>query len=131
MNAFQHALTSTSLEVCSTPTGGANPFLRRSGWTSSTADKERSAKRLSLVENSGVGFKRQKTPSSCLTTNNEHSSTSGRRSLATESDRDEGEGMNVNDIVHQRNVAGIQDDSPSVSEVKVRIPMLFLILNEN
>lgn len=118
MNTLQYASTSTSSEACSTPTGGANAFPRRSEWTS--CDNERSAKRQNSADRLGAAFKRQRTPCSSLTTNNEHVSTSDRRSLGTEVDRDEGEGMDENDIVHQRNLgAAQQDGSPVESEVKV------------
>lgn len=119
MSTLQFASTSTSSEACSTPTGGANAFPRRSGWTSSTVDNERSAKRQNSTDRSGTAFKRQRTPSSSVTTNNEHVSKNGRRSLGTEVNRDEEEGMNENDIVHQRNLVAQQDGSPAESEVKV------------
>lgn len=125
MSTFQYASTSTSSEAFSTPTGGANAFPWRSGWTSSTADNERSVKRQNSAEHSGAAFvKRQRTPSSSLTTNNGHVSTSVRHSSGTECD-DRGGGyredldMNDNDVVRQRNLAVIQDGSPAVSEVKV------------
>lgn len=119
MSTFQYASTSTFSEERSTPTGGTNAFPKSSGWTSSTADNERSAKRLNSEDHTGAAFKHQKTPSTSMTTNNEHVSTSDRRSLGTECDRDGGEGMNENDIVNQRNLAALQDGSPAESEVKV------------
>lgn len=126
MSALQFASTSTSSEVCSTPTGGANAFPRRSGWTSSSVDNERSAKRQNSTDRSGTAFKRQRTPPSSVTTNNEHVSTNGRRSSGTEVNRaeEEGMGMNENDIVHQRNLAAQQDGSPAESEVKVALHIL-------
>ena len=120
MSTLQYTSTSTSSEACSTPTGGANAFPRRSGWTSSTVDNEQCAKRQNSADHSGAAFKRQRTPSSNFTTNNV--STSDRRSLETEVDtvgRHEGEGMNEDDIVFQRNFAAPQDGSPVESEVKV------------
>jgi len=119
MSAFQYASTSSFSEELSTPTGGAKAFPKSSGWTSSTADNERSAKRQNSAGHQGAAFKHQKTPSTSVTTDNEHVSSSDRRSSGTECDRDRGEGMNENDIVHQRNLAALEDGSPAESEVKV------------
>ena len=119
MSTFQHASTSTFSEELSTPTGGANAFPKSSGWTSSTADNQRSAKRQNSTDHPGAAFKHHKTPSTSVVTNNGHVYSSERRSLGTECDTDRGEGMNENDIVHQRNLAALQDGSPSESEVKV------------
>lgn len=119
MSSFQYASTSTFSEELSTPNGGANAFPKTSDWTSSTGDHERSAKRHNSVGHQGVPFKHQKTPSTSVTINNEHVSSSDRRSSGTECDRDIGEGINENDIVHQRNLATVQDGSPAESEVKV------------
>ena len=118
MSTFQYASTSTFSEELSTPNGGAN-VPKSSGWTSSTGDNERSAKRHSSVGHQEVPFKHRKTPSTTVTINNEHVSSSGQPFSGTECDRDRGEGMNENDIVHQRNLASIQDGSPAESEVKV------------
>ncbi|XP_022783288.1 mutS protein homolog 5-like isoform X2 [Stylophora pistillata] len=119
MNTCHQTSTSTSSDACFTPTEDSNALARKMGWSSSTVDVDRSSKRLSSVENSGPYFKRRKTPSSCPTTNNEHVITRGKRSLATESERDETEGMNANDVVNQSgNVADIRDDSPSALEIK-------------
>lgn len=119
MNTCHQTSTSTSSDACFTPTEDSNALPRKMGWSSSTVDVDRSSKRLSSVENSGPYFKRHKTPSSCPTTNNEHVITRGKRSLATESERDETEGMNANDVVNQSgNVADIRDDSPSALEIK-------------
>ena len=117
MSTFQYVSTSTFSEELSTPNGGANAFPKSSGWTSSTG--ERSTKRHNSVGHQGVPFKHQKTPSTSVTVNNEHVSSSDRRSLGTECDRNTGEGMNENDIVHQRNLPSVQDGSPAESEVKV------------
>ena len=121
MSTFQYASTSTFSEELSTPNGGANAFPKSSGWTSSTADNERSAnyKRHNSVGHQEVPFKLRKTPSTSVTINNEHVSSSGQPSSETECDRDRGVGMNENDIVHQRNFASVQDGSPAESEVKV------------
>ena len=118
MNTAFHSLISTSTEACSTPKNGANPLLKRSGWTSSTADNERSTKRQNS-DCSGSVLKRQKTPSTCLTRSNEQmSSRIDRHSLDTECNNDQ-EDMNESDLVAQRNVAPIQDGSPEDSELKV------------
>ena len=119
MSSFQYAPTSTFSEELSTPTGGANAFPKSSGWTSSSGDNERSAKRQNSAGHQGAAFKHQKTPSMSVTMNNEHVSSSDRRSSGTEYDRDRGEGMSENDIVHQRNLAVLEDGSPAESEVKV------------
>jgi len=119
MSTFQHASTSTFSEELSTPTGGANAFPKSSGWTSSTADIERSAKRQNSTGHQGAVLKHQKTPSTSVTTNTGHVSSSDRRSSGTECNRDRGECMNESDIVHQRNLAALDDDSPVESEVKV------------
>lgn len=119
MSSFQYASTSTFSEELSTPNGGANAFPKSSGWTSSTGDNERSAKRHNSVGHQGVPFKHQKTPSTSVTVNNEPVSSSDRRSSGTECDRDRGESMKENDIVHQRNLTSAQDGSSAESEVKV------------
>jgi len=117
MNTFQYASTSSFSEELPTPVGSANAFPNSSGWTSSTAGNELSAKRQNSSDHLGPAFKHQKTPSTSVTRNNEHVSSSDRRSLETECNRDGVEGMNENDIVHQRNISGLQDGSPE-SEVK-------------
>lgn len=117
MNTFQYASTSSFSEELPTPVGSAaNAFPNSSGWTSSTADNE--LKWQNSTDHLGRAFKHQKTPSTSAARNNEHVSSSDRRSLETECDRDGGEGMNENDIVHQRNLSALQDGSPE-SEVKV------------
>ena len=118
MNTFQYASTSSFSEELPTPVDSANVFPNSSGWTSSTAGDELSAKRQNSSDHLGPAFKHQKTPSTSVTRNNEHVSTSDRRSLETECDRDGVQGMNENDIVHQRNLSALQDGSPE-SEVKV------------
>lgn len=129
MNTCHQSSTLTSSDACFTPNEGSNALPRKRGWSSSTVEIDRSSKRLSSVENSGQYFKRQKTPSSCPATNNEHVFTSGRRPSATESERDEEEGMNANDVVNQRgNVVGIGDDSPSALDVKVKNFICFSLL---
>lgn len=130
MNTCHQTSTSTSSDACFTPTEDSNALPRKMGWSSSTVDVDRCSKRLSSVENSGPYFKRRKTPSSCSTTNNEHVITRGKRSLATESERDETEGMNANDVVNQSgNVADIRDDSPSALEIKVTNQERFFFLS--
>lgn len=129
MNTCHQASTLTSSDACLTPTEGSNALPRKTGWSSSTVEIDRSSKRPSSVENSGQCFKRHKTPSSCPATNNEHIFTSGRRPSATESERDEEEGMNANDVVNQRgNVVGVGDDSPSALDVKVKNFICFSLL---
>lgn len=129
MNTCHQSSTLTSSDACFTPNEGSNALPRKTGWSSSTVEIDRSSKRLSSVENSGQYFKRQKTPSSCPATNNEHVFTSGRRPSATESERDEEEGMNANDVVNRRgNVVGIGDDSPSALDVKVKNFICFSLL---
>ena len=118
MNTFQYASTSSFSEELPTPVGSANAFPNGSGWTSSTAGNELSAKRQNSSDHLGPAFKHQKTPSTSVTRNNEHVSTSDHRSLETECDRDGVQGMKENDIVHQRNLSALQDGSPE-SEVKV------------
>ena len=131
MNTALHSSISTSAEACSTPNNSANPLLKRSGWTSSTADNERSTKRQNS-DQSGSVLKHQKTPSTCLTTNNEQlSSRIDRHSLDTESDNNDQEDMNESDFVVQRKFATVQDGSPEDSELKVIALFLELKSNRN
>ena len=118
MSTVLHTSTSTSAQACSTPNNDVNPSLKRTGWTSSTADNERSTKRRTS-DSSGSVLKRQRTPSSGLTSSNEPLSTkSVRHSLGADCDNDQ-EDMNENDFVAQGNFAEAQDGSPKDSEVKV------------
>ena len=131
MNAAFHPLTSTSAEACSTPINGASTSLKRSGWSSLTADNERNTKRQNSGH-SGSVLKCQRTPSSSLTTNNGNLFTrSDRDTSSTECDNSQElqEDMNENDFVAQRNLAMVQDESPGETEVKVT-PEGFLRLFE-
>ena len=124
MSTVLRTSTSTSTEACSTPNNGATLSLKRSGWTFSTADNERSTNRQNS-DRSGSALKRQKTPSSSLTTNNERLSTrSDRRSLGTECDRSDQGDIDENDFVAQRNFAVGQDGSLEDSDVKVKFQVV-------
>lgn len=127
MSSVFHTSTSISVEAFSTPKDRQDALLGRSGWTSSTADKELSTKRQSLGH-SGSVLKRQKTPSTCLTTSNEQlPKRIEKRLLNSESDNDGnpgGEDMNENDLVARRNFVVAQDCSPEDSEVKVLLHLI-------
>lgn len=131
MNTALYSSISTSTEACSTPNNGANPLLKRSGWTSLTADNDRSTKRHNS-DRSGSVLKRQKTPPTSLTTNNEQmSSRIDRHSLDTECDNNHQEDMNESDFVVQRIFATVQGGSPEDSELKVISELLELKSNRN
>lgn len=111
---------STSAEA-STPSKGTSTSLKtRPGWASSATDNERNVKR-QYSEPSGSVLKRQRTPSSSSTTNNEGMlTTSVRHSLSTEN-QELLENMSENDFVPQRNLAVASDESPGETDVKVEL----------
>ena len=111
---------STSAEA-STPSKGTSTSLKtRPGWASSATDNERNVKR-QYSEPSGSVLKRQRTPSSSSTTNNEGMLTrSVRHSLSTEN-QELLENMSENDFVPQRNLAVASDESPGETDVKVEL----------
>ena len=114
---------STSAEA-STPSNGTSTSLKtRPGWASSATDNERNVKR-QYSEPSGSVLKRQRTPSSSSTTNNEGMLTrSVRHSLSTEN-QELLENMSENDFVPQRNLAVASDESPGETDVKVELLVL-------
>ena len=111
---------STSAEA-STPSNGTSTSLKtRPGWASSATDNERNVKR-QHSEPSGSVLKRQRTPSSSSTTNNEGMLTrSVRLSLSTEN-QELLENMSENDFVPQRNLTVASDESPGETDVKVEL----------
>ena len=111
---------STSAEV-STPSKGTSTSLKtRPGWASSATDNERNVKR-QYSEPSGSVLKRQRTPSSSSTTNNEGMLTrSVRHSLSTEN-QELLENMSENDFVPQRNLTVASDESSGETDVKVEL----------
>lgn len=112
---------STSAEA-STPSNGTSTSLKttRPGWASSATDNERNVKR-QHSEPSGSVLKRQRTPSSSSTTNNEGMLTrSVRHSLSTEN-QELLENMSENDFVPQRNLTVASDESPGETDVKVEL----------
>ncbi|XP_073227555.1 mutS protein homolog 5-like isoform X2 [Porites lutea] len=108
---------STSAEA-STPGNGTSTSLKtRPGWASSATDNERNVKR-QYSEPSASVLKRQRTPLSSSTTNNEGILTrSVRHSLSTEN-QELLEDMSENDFVPQRNLTVASDESPGETDVK-------------
>ena len=111
---------STSAET-STPGNGTSTSLKtRPGWASSATDNERNVKR-QHSEPFGSTLKRQRTPLSSSTTNNEGMLTgSVRHSLSTEN-QELLKDMSENDFVPQRNLAVASDESPGETDVKVEL----------
>ncbi|KAM7432071.1 MutS protein 5 [Porites harrisoni] len=108
---------STSAEASTPGNGTSTPLKTRPGWASSPTDNERNVKR-QYSEPSGSVLKRQRTPLSSSTANNEGMLTrSVRHSLSTEN-QELLEDMSENDFVPQRNLAVASDESHGETDVK-------------
>lgn len=111
---------STSAEASTSGNGVSTSLKTRPEWACSATDNERNMKR-QYSEPSGSVLKRQRTPLSSSTTNNEGMLTrSVRHSLSTEN-QEMLEDMSEKDFVPQRNLTVASDESAGETDVKVEL----------